>query len=52
MLTTHSWKPALVSLSLSSVLVQSVLLPLQASDPRAFGLQVPGGVSPTLGEGK
>ena len=35
-LTTHSGRPALVYLS--SVLVQRLLLPLQASDPRAFGL--------------
>ena len=35
-LTTHSCRPALVYLS--SVLVQRLLLPLQASDPRAFGL--------------
>ena len=39
-LTTHSGKAALVCLS--SVLVQRVLLPLQASYPRAFGLLVPG----------
>ena len=37
---------------LSSVLVQRLLLPLQASDPRAFGLYVPGCVCPRLGEGK
>ena len=36
MLTTHSGRPALVYLF--SVLVQRLLLPLQASDPRAFGL--------------
>ena len=35
-LTTHSRRPALVYLS--SVLVQRLLLSLQASDPRAFGL--------------
>ena len=35
-LTTHSARPALVYLS--SVLVQRLLLDLQASDPRAFGL--------------
>ena len=35
-LTTHSVRPALVYLS--SVLVQGLLVPLQASDPRAFGL--------------
>ena len=35
-LTTPSVRPALVYLS--SVLVQRLLLPLQASDPRAFGL--------------
>ena len=35
-LSTHSWRPALVYLS--SVLVHSLLLPLQASDPRAFEL--------------
>ena len=35
-LTTHSGRPALVYLS--SVLAQRLLLPLQASDPRAFGL--------------
>ena len=35
-LTTHSGRPALVYLS--SVLVQRLLLLLQASDPRAFGL--------------
>ena len=35
-LTMHSGRPALVYLS--SVLVHSQLLPLQASDPRAFGL--------------
>ena len=35
-LTTHSGRPAFVYLS--SVLVQSLLLPLQASNPRAFGL--------------
>ena len=29
-----------------------MFLPLKASDLRAFGLQVPGGVSPRLGEGK
>ena len=34
----------------SSVLVHSLLLPLQASDSRALGLLVPGGVSPRLGE--
>ena len=34
-LTTHSGRPALVYLS--SVLVHSLLLPLQASDPQAFG---------------
>ena len=49
-LSTHSGRPALVYLS--SVLVQRLLLPLQASDPRAFGLLVPGGVSPRLEEGK
>ena len=41
-LTTHSGRHALVYLS--SVLVQRLLLPLQASDPRAFGLSVPGSV--------
>ena len=35
-LTTHSGRPALVYLS--SVLVHRLLLPLQASDLRAFGL--------------
>ena len=35
-LTTHSGRPALVYLS--SVLVQRLLLPLQASDPRAIDL--------------
>ena len=35
-LTTHSGRPALVYLS--SVLVQKRLLPLQESNPRAFGL--------------
>ena len=35
-LTTHSGRPALVYLS--SVLIQRLLLPLQASGPRAFGL--------------
>ena len=35
-LTTHSERPALEYLS--SVLVQRLLLPLQALDPRAFGL--------------
>ena len=35
-LTTHSGRPGLVYLS--SVLVQRLLLPLQASDLRAFGL--------------
>ena len=35
-LTSHSGRPALVYLS--SVLVQRLLLPLQASDPWAFGL--------------
>ena len=35
-LTTHSGRPALVYLS--SVLAQRLLLPLQASHPRAFGL--------------
>ena len=35
-LTTHSERPAFVYLS--SVLVQRLLLPLEASDPRAFGL--------------
>ena len=35
-LTTHSGRPALVYLS--SVLVHRQLLPLEASDPRAFGL--------------
>ena len=49
-LTTYSGRPALVYLS--SILLHRLLLPLQASDPRAFGLQVPGGVSPRLGEGK
>ena len=47
-LTTHSGWPALVYLS--SVLVQTLLLPLQASDPRAFGKSW--GVSPRLEEGK
>ena len=47
--TTHSGRPALVYLS--SVLVQRLLLPLQASDPRAFGLKVTGGGSPRLGRG-
>ena len=50
MLTTYSGRPALVYLS--SVLVQRLLLRLQASDPRAFGLHVRGGVSPRLGEGR
>ena len=50
MLTTYSGRPALVYLS--SVLVQRLVLPLHASNPRAFGLQVPGGVSPRLGEVK
>ena len=49
-LTTHSGRPALVYLS--SVLVKILLLSLQASDPRAFGLKVPGDVSPRLGKGK
>ena len=40
-LTTHSGRPALVYLS--SVLLQNLLLLLQASDPRAFVLYVPGG---------
>ena len=35
-LTTHSGRPAHVYLS--SVLVQKLLLPLQESDPRSFGL--------------
>ena len=35
-LTTHSGSPTLVYLS--SVLVNSLLLPLEPSDPRAFGL--------------
>ena len=35
-LTTHPGRPALVYLS--SVLVQRLLFPLQASDPRAFEL--------------
>ena len=35
-LKTHSGSPVL--LYLSSVLVQRLLLPLQASEPRAFGL--------------
>ena len=35
-LATHSGRPALVYLS--SVLVKRLLLPLQASDPRGFGL--------------
>ena len=35
-LTTHSGRSALVYLS--TVLVQRLLLPLEASDPRAFGL--------------
>ena len=35
-LTSHSGRSALVYLS--SVLVQRLLLPLQASDPRIFGL--------------
>ena len=35
-LTTHSGRPAFVYLS--SVLVHSLLLPLQASDPKTFGL--------------
>ena len=39
-LTTHSGRPALVYLA--SVLVQRLLHSLQASDPRAFGLQVRG----------
>ena len=42
MLSTHSGRPALVYLP--SVLVQRLLLSLQASDPRAFGLYVPGDV--------
>ena len=49
-LTTHSGRPAFVYLS--SVLFHSLLLLLQASDPWAFGLYVPGGVSLTLGKGK
>ena len=50
-LTTQSGRPALVYLS--SVLVQRLLLLLQASGPWAFGLQFPGGgVSPRLGDGK
>ena len=36
-LTTHSGRTALVYLS--SVLIQSLLLPLQASDPREFGFK-------------
>ena len=48
-LNTYSGRPAHVYLS--SVLVQRLLLPLQASDPRAFGLSVLGCVSPRLGEG-
>ena len=43
-LTTHSGRPALVFLS--SIMVYSMLLLLQASGPRAFGLQVPEGISP------
>ena len=39
-LTTHSWRPALELVS--SVLVPRLLLSLQASDPRAFGLLSPG----------
>ena len=39
-LTTHSGRPVLVYLS--SVLIHSLLLPLQASDPQAFGLLFPG----------
>ena len=35
-LTSHSGRPALMYLS--SVLAQRLLLPLQASDPRAFDL--------------
>ena len=46
-LTTHSRMPALVYLS--GVLVHSLLLSLQASDPRVV---TPGGVSPTLREGE
>ena len=49
-LTIHSWRPALVYLS--SVLVHRLLLPLQASDSREFGVYVTGSVSPRLEEGK
>ena len=35
-MTTHSGRPAFVYMY--SILVQRLLLPLQASDPRAFGL--------------
>ena len=44
-LITHSGRPALEYLS--SVLVHSLLFPLQVSNPEAFGVQVPVGVSPT-----
>ena len=46
-LTTHLGRHALVYLS--SIPVHRQLLPLQTSDPRTFGLQVPGGVSLRLG---
>ena len=49
-LTTHSGRPALVYMS--SVMVQRLLLPLQASNPPSFGLYVPEGSSPISGEGK
>ena len=45
--TIHSVRSALMFLS--SVLVRSLLLPLQASDPRAFGLYLLRNVSFTLG---
>ena len=41
-LATHSGRPDLVFLP--SVLVHSLLLPIQASVPWAFELQIPGGV--------
>ena len=49
-LTTHSGRPALVYLS--SVLVHSVLLSLQASESRAFGCKTREGCKSYIGEDK
>ena len=49
-LTTHSERRAYVYMS--SVLVQRLLLSLQASEPTDIWVVNPGSVSPRLGEGK